>query len=235
LLQQYGVISLEDVQACNLIRNRHLAKSISAASWAAFRSILTSTAAYAGTWVIAVPAQYTSQDGSGVLVDARREPLWAAGRQEPVGAHPCPLSVPSVAWCSTATRTRPAPFCGPGRRQRGPLGRASSEQPRIEPWGACHQSALPRAQWIVGCPTRICLMRNSGNLTDSRCRLFDTARGSSHTDARDRQEMAFEGERTPARADLLSTRGLPGPNRSGGSAAVGVPGRPASAPKTRCR
>ena len=55
-----------------MVRNPHLAKSISDAGWAAFRTILTSTAAYAGTWVIAVPAQYTSQDCSGVLPDGSR-------------------------------------------------------------------------------------------------------------------------------------------------------------------
>jgi putative transposase len=67
LLRAYDTISLEELQVRNLVRNRHLAKSISDAGWAAFRTILTSTAAYAGTWVVAVPAQYTSQDCSGVL------------------------------------------------------------------------------------------------------------------------------------------------------------------------
>jgi IS605 OrfB family transposase len=132
LLQQYDVISLEDVQVRTLVRNRHLAKSISDAGWAAFRAMLTSTAAYAGTWVIAVPPAYTSQDCSGVLPAARWQPLCAAGSQEPVGAHARPLSVRPVSWCSTATRTRPAPFCGLGRplrRERGPLGRALPEKP----------------------------------------------------------------------------------------------------------
>jgi putative transposase len=72
LLRAYDVIYLEDLQVCNLVRNRHLAKSISDAGWAAFRAILTSKAAYAGKWVVAVPAQYTSQDGSGVLPDGSR-------------------------------------------------------------------------------------------------------------------------------------------------------------------
>jgi putative transposase len=66
LLQQYDVISLEDLQVRNLVRNHHLAKRISDAGWAAFRTILTSTAAYAGTWVIAVPALH-QPDCSGVL------------------------------------------------------------------------------------------------------------------------------------------------------------------------
>ena len=47
------------------VRNPHLAKSISDASWGAFRAILEAKAACAGRQVIAVPAQYTSQDCSG--------------------------------------------------------------------------------------------------------------------------------------------------------------------------
>jgi hypothetical protein len=126
-LRAYDTISLEEVQVRNLVRNHSLAKRISAAGWAALRTIRDATAACAGRQVIAVPAQYTSQDGSGVLADARWEALSAAGRHKPVGVHPCPLSVRPVAWCSTATRTRPAPFCGPGRpvrRSRGRVRRA---------------------------------------------------------------------------------------------------------------
>ena len=65
LLQQYDTIYLEDLQVANLVRNHHLAKSIHDAGWAQFRSILDAKAAYAGRRVIAVPAQYTSQDCSG--------------------------------------------------------------------------------------------------------------------------------------------------------------------------
>jgi putative transposase len=65
LLRQYDTIYLEDLQVANMVRNRHLAKSISDAGWAQFRTILDAKAAYAGRRVIAVPAQYTSQDCSG--------------------------------------------------------------------------------------------------------------------------------------------------------------------------
>ena len=64
LLRQYDVIYLEDLQVRNLVRNPSLAKSISDASWAAFRTLLACNAAYAGKRVGAVPAQYTSQDCS---------------------------------------------------------------------------------------------------------------------------------------------------------------------------
>src|SRR5215813_9557455 len=65
LVRAYDTIYLEDLQVRTMVRNRSLAKSISDAGWAQFRTILTSKAAYAGKWVVAVPPQYTSQDCSG--------------------------------------------------------------------------------------------------------------------------------------------------------------------------
>jgi putative transposase len=65
LLQQYDTIYLEDLRVANLVRNHHLAKSISDAGWARFRSILDAKAACAGRRVVAVPPAYTSQDCSG--------------------------------------------------------------------------------------------------------------------------------------------------------------------------
>ena len=65
LLRDYDTISLEDVRGANLVRNRHLAKSISDAGWAQFRTILEAKAAWAGRQVVAVPPAYTSQDCSG--------------------------------------------------------------------------------------------------------------------------------------------------------------------------
>jgi putative transposase len=65
LVRHYDTISLEDLQAANLVRNTRLAKSISDAGWAQFRTILEGKAVYAGRRVIAVPPAYTSQDCSG--------------------------------------------------------------------------------------------------------------------------------------------------------------------------
>ncbi len=65
LLRQYEAIYLEDLQVANMVRNHHLAKSISDAGWSQFRSILEGKAVYAGRRVIAVPPAYTSQDCSG--------------------------------------------------------------------------------------------------------------------------------------------------------------------------
>jgi putative transposase len=65
LLRQYDTVYLEDLRVANMVRNRHLAKSISDAGWAAFRAILDAKAVCAGRRVIAVPPAYTSQDCSG--------------------------------------------------------------------------------------------------------------------------------------------------------------------------
>jgi putative transposase len=65
LLRQYDTLYLEDLHIANMVRNRALAKSISDAGWAQFRSILAAKAVYAGRRVVAIPAQYTSQDCSG--------------------------------------------------------------------------------------------------------------------------------------------------------------------------
>jgi putative transposase len=65
LVRAYDAIYLEDLRVANMVRNRHLSKSISDAGWAQFRSILEAKAACAGRRVVAVPAQYTSQDCSG--------------------------------------------------------------------------------------------------------------------------------------------------------------------------
>jgi putative transposase len=65
LLRHYDVMYREDLQVRSMLRNRHLAKSLSDAGWVAFRSILTFKAACAGKRVVAVPAHYTTQDCSG--------------------------------------------------------------------------------------------------------------------------------------------------------------------------
>jgi putative transposase len=65
LLRTYDMIYLEDLRVANLVRNRHLAKSISDAGWAQFRSILDAKAAWAERRVLAVPPHFTSQDCSG--------------------------------------------------------------------------------------------------------------------------------------------------------------------------
>jgi putative transposase len=65
LLRTYDTIYLEDLRVANMVRNKHLAKSISDAGWEGFRTILEAKAAYAGRQVVAVPPAHTSQDCSG--------------------------------------------------------------------------------------------------------------------------------------------------------------------------
>ncbi len=72
LLREYDTIYLEDLRVAHMVRNRHLAKSISDAGWAQFRSILEAKAAYAGRRVVAVPPAYTSQDCSGILPNGQQ-------------------------------------------------------------------------------------------------------------------------------------------------------------------
>ena len=61
LVRQYDVIVCEDLRVRNMLKNHHLAKSISDAGWSAFLSILTFKAAGAGKRVVAVEPAYTSQ------------------------------------------------------------------------------------------------------------------------------------------------------------------------------
>jgi putative transposase len=68
----------EDLQTANMVKNHHLAKSISDAGWASFLAILAFKAACAGKRVVAVPPAYTSQicSGCGVVVSKGLSVRW---------------------------------------------------------------------------------------------------------------------------------------------------------------
>ncbi len=70
LVRTNDTIYHENLQPANMVKNHHLAKSISDAGWGAFLIILTHKAAWAGRRIIAVNPAYTSQhcSGCGVLV-----------------------------------------------------------------------------------------------------------------------------------------------------------------------
>jgi putative transposase len=70
LVRENDTIYHEDLQTANMLKNHHLAKSISDAGWSQFLSILSFKAACAGRSVVAVPPGFTSQrcSGCGVLV-----------------------------------------------------------------------------------------------------------------------------------------------------------------------
>ncbi len=78
LVQQYDTIYHEDLQTANMLRNHHLAKSISDAGWSGFLRILSAKAAWAGRTVVAVPPAYTSQmcSGCGVVVKKGLSVRW---------------------------------------------------------------------------------------------------------------------------------------------------------------
>src|SRR5262249_4243583 len=78
LVRQYDTIYHEDLQTANLLRNHHLAKSISDAGWSAFLRILSFKAAEAGKTVVAVPPAFPTQacSGCGVLVHKGLSVRW---------------------------------------------------------------------------------------------------------------------------------------------------------------
>jgi putative transposase len=80
LVRANDTIYHEDLQTANLVKNHHLAKSISDAGWAAFLTILSFKAACAGREVIAVNPAFTSQtcSGCGVLVTKGLSVRWHA-------------------------------------------------------------------------------------------------------------------------------------------------------------
>lgn len=65
LVDRFATIAVEDLRVANMVKNHHLARSISDAGWAQFRSILESKAEEAGSQVIAANPAYTSQMCSG--------------------------------------------------------------------------------------------------------------------------------------------------------------------------
>jgi putative transposase len=80
LVRTSDVIYHEDLQTANMVRNHHLAKSISDAGWAAFLSILTYKAACASRRVVGVNPAFTSQrcSGCGILVAKGLSVRWHA-------------------------------------------------------------------------------------------------------------------------------------------------------------
>jgi len=65
LIMSNDVIAYEDLRVATMVKNRHLAKSISDAGWRAFVTWLEYLGRVYGKVVVAVPPQYTSQDCSG--------------------------------------------------------------------------------------------------------------------------------------------------------------------------
>jgi putative transposase len=62
IVRKYDRIAVEDLNVKGMVKNHHLAKSISDAGWSQFTEILTSKAESAGREVIKVNPSYTSQE-----------------------------------------------------------------------------------------------------------------------------------------------------------------------------
>jgi len=61
LVQAYDLIAVESLRIKNMVKNRHLSKSILDSGWSTFRQFLTYKAVSAGREVIAVNPAYTSK------------------------------------------------------------------------------------------------------------------------------------------------------------------------------
>jgi putative transposase len=110
LVRHYDVIYHEDLRVANLLRNHHLAKSISDAGWSQFLSILSFKAACAGRSVVAVDPAYTSQlcSDCGALVQKGLSVRW----------HACPVCSLKLHRDHNSART----IQGRGQRLRGLAG-----------------------------------------------------------------------------------------------------------------
>jgi putative transposase len=119
LVRQYDTISHEELQTATMLRNHHLAKSISDAGWSAFLSILSFKAACAGRSVVTVTPAFTSQmcSGCGVLVAKGLSVRW----------HACPQ-------CGRADRSG---------ANVARWGERSLRIPRLQPWGVSNETARP--------------------------------------------------------------------------------------------
>jgi len=72
LVTSSDLIAFEDLQVRNMVKNPHLAKSISDAGWSQFLGWVLYYAKLHGVIVVAVPPAYTSQNCSGLRPDGRR-------------------------------------------------------------------------------------------------------------------------------------------------------------------
>jgi putative transposase len=72
LVQSSDLIALEDLKVRNMVKNHHLAKSISDVAWALFREWLEYFGKVFGVPVIAVPPHHTSQDCSNCGAEVKK-------------------------------------------------------------------------------------------------------------------------------------------------------------------
>jgi putative transposase len=98
LVRQYDVIYYENLRVANMVRNQHLAKSISDAGWRRFLAILSFKAASAGREVVAVTLP--TAEAGGFSSPAIRQTSYLPGVHRNYGA---PLRVASLLAASKRT------------------------------------------------------------------------------------------------------------------------------------
>jgi putative transposase len=106
LVRANDTIDHEDLQPANMVKNHHLAKSISDAGWGAFLTILTHKAACAGRRIIAVNPAYTSQICSGceVMVAKGLFVRWHTCPECGTSLHRDHNAARNIAWAGQALR-----------------------------------------------------------------------------------------------------------------------------------
>src|SRR5262245_16788764 len=121
LVRAYDTIYHEDLQTANMLRNHHLAKSISDAGWGDFLGILSFKAVCAGRRVVAVPPAYTSQacSGCGVTVQKGLSVRWHACPDCGTSLHRDHNAAKNIQWRGQRLRGVPALA---GAMNREPVG-----------------------------------------------------------------------------------------------------------------
>ena len=72
-VRNYGTVFIEDLKIRNMVKNRHLSRSISDAGWGTFFDLLACKAEEAGRLVVRVAPHGTSQDCSGCGVKVPKD------------------------------------------------------------------------------------------------------------------------------------------------------------------
>src|SRR6476660_4131467 len=106
LVRENDTIYHENLQPANMVKNHHLAKSISDAGWGAFLTILTDKAACAGRQDLAVNPAYTSQmcSGCGVLVAKGLSVRWHSCPDCGTSLHRDHNAARNIEWAGQALR-----------------------------------------------------------------------------------------------------------------------------------
>jgi len=106
LVRENDTVYHEDLQVRNMVRNHHLAKSISDAGWSAFLGILSFKAACAGRRVIVVNPAFTSQtcSGCGIMVQKGLSVRWHSCPECGTSLHRDHNAAKNIEWAGQALR-----------------------------------------------------------------------------------------------------------------------------------